>query len=86
MVYNADCLPSNRDPLGEQIDGAQLRHRYLGHLIELERQGRSERQIVEIVLPPNKTFRIKWRRVLEDMPDKEPGQDQIGAKKSCRVD
>ncbi len=83
MVYNTDYLASNRDPLGEQIDGTQLRHRHLGRLIEPERQGRSERQIVEMVLPPNKTLRIKQRRVLDD---EEPGQDQRVAKKSCRVD
>jgi len=29
MVYNTDYLASNRDPLGEQIDGTQLRHRHL---------------------------------------------------------
>ena len=86
MVYNADCLASNRDPLGEQIDGAQLRHRYLERLLELERQGRSERQMVEMVLPPNKTFRIKRRHVPEDMPDDEPDQNQRGAKRSRRVD
>ena len=37
MIYNADCLASNRDILEEQIDGIQLRYRYLERLLELER-------------------------------------------------
>lgn len=85
MVYNADCLASNRDP-PEQIDGAQLRNRYLERLLELERQGRSEWQMVEMVLPPNETLRIKRRRVPEDMSDDEPCQNKRGAKRSRRAD
>ena len=71
MIYNADCLASNRDTLEEQVGGIQLRYRYLERLLELERQGRSERQIVDMVLPPSKTLRIKRRRVPEDISDDE---------------
>lgn len=86
MVYNADCLASNRDTLEERVDGIQLRSRYLERLLELERQGRSERQIVDMVLPPDKTLRIKRRRVPEDISDDESDQDQSGSRKSRRVD
>ena len=83
MIYNADCLASNRDTdLEEQIDGIQLRYRYLERLLKLERQGRSERQIVDMVLPPDQSLRIKRRRI----PDiSEPGQNQQGSKKSRGV-
>ncbi len=37
MIYNADCLASNRDSLEERVDGVQLRYRYLERLFELER-------------------------------------------------
>ena len=85
MVYNADRLASNQSTMEEQIDGIQLRYRYLERLVELERQGGSERQIVEMVLPPNKMFRIKRRRVLEDVLDYESDQGQQGSRKSRRV-
>ncbi len=86
MIYNADCLASNRDTLEERVDGVQLRYRYLERLLELERQGRSERQIMDMVLPPDKTIRIKRRRVPEDISDDESDQDQQGSRKSRRVD
>ncbi len=86
MIYNADCLASNRDTLEERVDGVQLRYRYLERLLELERQGRSERQVVDMVLPPNKTLRIKRRRVPEDISDDESDRDQPGSRKSRRVD
>ncbi|KAK3169321.1 hypothetical protein OEA41_008704 [Lepraria neglecta] len=86
MIYNADCLASIRDTLEERIDGVQLRYRYLERLLELERQGRSERQIVDMILPPRKTLRIKRRRVPEDISDDESNQDQQGSRKSRRVD
>jgi len=86
MIYNADCLASNRDTLEEPIDGVQLRYRYLERLLQLERQGRSERQIVDMVLPPNKTLRIKRRRLPEDISDDESDQGQHGSRKSRRVD
>ncbi|KAL9103270.1 MAG: hypothetical protein Q9163_001672 [Psora crenata] len=66
MIYNADCLASNRDTLAEQIDGVQLRYRYLERLLDIERRGRSERQIVNMVMSPNKKLRIKRRHVPED--------------------
>jgi len=86
MIYNADCLASNRDTLEEPIDGVQLRYRYLERLLQLERQGRSERQIVDMVLPPNKTLRIKRRRLPEDISDDKSDQGQHGSRKSRRVD
>lgn len=86
MIYNADCLASNQDPLEEQIDGVQLRYRYLVRLLELERQGRSERQVVDMILPPNKTLKIKRRRIPGDMSDDASDQDQQGSRKSRRVD
>lgn len=86
MIYNADCLASDRDTLKEQIDGVQLRYRYLERLLELEGQGRSERQIVDMVLPTNKTLRIKRRRVPEDIANDESDRDQQGSRKSRRVD
>jgi hypothetical protein len=86
MIYNADCLASKRGTLEERIDGVQLRFRYLERLLELERQGRSERQIVDMVLPSNKTLRIKRRRVPKDIPEDESDQDQQGSRKSRRVD
>lgn len=86
MIYNADCLASNRDTLMEQIDGVQLRYHYLKRLLELERQGKSERQILDIVLPLNKTLRIKRRRIPGDISDDESGQNQPESKKSRRVD
>lgn len=86
MIYNADCLASNRDTdLEEQIDGIQLRYRYLERLLVLEHQGRSERQIVDMVLPPDQSLRIKRRRIPEDISDDEPGQNQQGSKKSRGV-
>lgn len=86
MIYNADCLASNQDTIEEQIDGIQLRYRYLERLVELERQGSSERQIAEMVLPPNKTLRIKRRRVPEDVLDDESDQGQRGSRKSRRIE
>ena len=86
MIYNADCLASNKDPLEEQIDGVQLRYRYLIRLLELERQGRSERQIVDMILPLNKALNIKRRRIPGDMSDDASDQDQQGSRKSRRVD
>ncbi len=85
MVYNADCLASNRDTLEEQIDGVLLRYRYLERLVDLERRGRSERQIVDMILPPNKKLRIKKRRVSEDISGDESGQNQEEPKKSRRL-
>jgi len=85
-IYNADCLASNRDTLEEQVDGVQLRYRYLERLLELECQGKSERQIVDMVVPPNKTLKIKRRRVPEDISDDESDRDQPGSRKSRRVD
>lgn len=86
MIYNADCLASSRDILEEQVDGIQLRYRYIERLIELERQGRSEWQILDMVVPPIKTLRVKRRRVPEDISDYDPGQDQNGPRKSRRAD
>ena len=85
MIYNADCLASNQDLLEEQIDGVQLRYRYLVRLVELERQGRSERQVMEMIFP-NKTLRIKRRRIPGDMSDDTSDQDQQGSRKSRKVD
>ena len=86
MIYNADCLASNQDTMDEQIDGTQLRYRYLERLVELERQGSSERQILDMVVPPSKTLRLKRRRVPEDILDNNPSQDQKGPRKSRRAD
>ncbi len=84
MIYNADCLASNRDTLAEQIDGVQLRYHYLKRLLEIERRGRSERQMVDVVVPPDKTLRIKRRRVPEDISGDEP-DPKPQSKKSRRV-
>lgn len=84
MIYNADCLASNRDKLAEQIDGVQLRYHYLKRLLEIERRGRSERQMVDMVVPPDKTLRIKRRRVPEDISGDEP-DPKPQSKKSRRV-
>ncbi len=85
MIYNADCLASDRDTLMKQINDVQLRYHYLKRLIELERQGKSERQILKMVLPSNKTLRIKRRRILGDISDDESSQNQSESK-SRRVD
>lgn len=76
MIYNADCLASNQDILEERIDGVQFRHRYRKRLLELKRQ------IVDMVLPPNKTLRTKQRRVPEDVSENESDQDRQGSRKS----
>ncbi len=85
MMYNADCLVSNRDTLKEQIDDVQLRYRYLERLVDLERRGRSERQIVNMILSPNKKLKIKKRRVSEDISGDEFDQNQEELKKSRRL-
>ncbi len=70
----------------KQIDDVQLRYHYLKRLLELERQGKSERQILNMILPLNKTLRIKRRRIPEDISDDQSGQNQPESKKSRRVD
>ena len=84
MIHNADCLASNRDTLAEQIDGVQLRYRYLERLLDIERRGRSERQILNMVMSPNKKLRIKRRRVPEDISGDESDPKQL-PKKGYRV-
>jgi len=84
-MYNADCLASNRDTLKKQIDDVQLRYHYLERLVDLERRGRSERQIVNMILSSNKKLRIKKRRVSEDISDDESDQNQEELKKSRRL-
>ena len=86
MIYNADCLASNQDTMEEQMGGIQLRYHYLERLVELERQGSSERQIIEMILPLNKTLRIKRRRVSEDILDEESDQGQQPSRKSRRIE
>jgi hypothetical protein len=86
MIYNANCLASNRDTLMEQIDDVQLRYHYLKRLLKLKRQGKSERQILDMVLPLNKTLKIKRRRIPEDISNDKLGQNQPKSKKSRRVD
>ncbi len=85
MMYNADCLASNQDTLEKQIDDVQLRYHYLERLVDLERRGRSERQIVNMILSSNKKLRIKKRRVSEDISDDESDQNQEKLKKSRRL-
>ncbi len=85
MMYNADCLASNRDTLEKQIDDVQLWYHYLERLVDLERRGRSERQIVNMILSSNKKLRIKKRRVSEDISDDESDQNQEELKKSRRL-
>ncbi len=70
----------------KQIDDVQLRYHYLKRLLELERQEKSERQILNMILPLNKTLRIKRRRILEDISNDESSQNQSESKKSRRVD
>ncbi len=85
MMYNADCLASNRDTLEKQIDDVLLRYRYLERLVNLERRERSERQIVDMILPSNKKLRIKKRRVSEDISDDESDQNQEEFKKNRKL-
>jgi len=85
MMYNADCLVSNRDTLEKQIDDVRLRYHYLERLVDLERRERSERQIVNMILSSNKKLRIKKRRVSEDISDDESDQNQEELKKSRRL-
>ena len=85
MIYNADCLASNRDTLKEQIDGVQLRYRYLERLLDMERQGRSERQVMGMVLPPNKTLKIKRRRIPGDVTGDESDQNHHGSRKNRKL-
>ncbi len=85
MMYNADCLVSNRDTLEKQIDDVRLRYHYLERLVDLERQERSEQQIVNMILSSNKKLRIKKRRVSEDISDDESDQNQEEFKKSRRL-
>ena len=85
MMYNADCLASNRDTLEKQIDDVLLRYRYLERLVDLERRGRSERQIVDMILSSNKKLRIKKRRVSEDISGDKSDQNQEELKKSRRL-
>ncbi len=85
MMYNADCLVSNRDTLEKQIDDVRLQYHYLEHLVDLERQERSEQQIVNMILSSNKKLRIKKRRVSEDISDDESDQNQEEFKKSRRL-
>ncbi len=85
MMYNADCLASNRDTLEKQIDDVLLRYRYLERLVDLERRERSERQIVDMILSSNKKLRIKKRRVSEDISDDESDQNQEEFKKNQRL-
>ena len=84
MIYNADCLASNRDTLAEQIDDIQLRYRCLERLLDIERRGRSERQMVDMVMSSNKKLRIERRRAPEDISGDEPDPKQL-PKKSHRV-
>ena len=86
MIYNADCLASNRDTLEKRINDVQLRYRYLERLLELERQERSERQILNMILPPDKTLRIKRRRVPSHISEDGSDQNQLSSRKSRRVD
>ncbi len=85
MMYNADCLVSNRDTLEKQIDDVRLWYHYLERLVDLERRERSERQIVNMILSSNKKLRIKKRRVSEDISDDESDQNQEELKKSRRL-
>ena len=82
MIYNADCLTSHQDTLKKQIDSVQLRYHYLECLLELKSQERSEQQIVDMILPSDKTIRIKWRCVSDDISDDELNENQQGFKKS----
>ena len=85
MMYNADCLVSNRDTLEKQINDVLLWYHYLERLVDLERRERSERQIVNMILSSNKKLKIKKRRVSEDISDDESDQNQEELKKSWRL-
>lgn len=82
MMYNADCLVSNRDTLEKQINDVLLWYHYLERLVDLERREKSERQIVNMILSSNKKLKIKKRRVSEDISDDESDQNQEELKKS----
>ena len=81
MIHNADCLASGVDPLSEPVNGVVLRIRYLKRLMELEAQGKPERQIIETVLPPDNILRIKRRRLSPDVSEDESSEDQSKSKK-----
>jgi len=85
MMYNADCLVSNRDTLKKQIDNVLLWYHYLECLVNLECRERSEQQIVNMILSSNKKLKIKKRHVSEDISDDESDQNQEKLKKSRRL-
>lgn len=86
MLYNADCIASNRNHLTEIVDGVQLRYRYLDRLVELERQGRSERQVLDMILPSNQALRIKKRQLPNSLLVESPEESQHVVKKSLLLD
>lgn len=86
MTYNADCLAAGRNTLEEKVDGVELRYRYLKLILELERRGKSERQIMEMVLPPGKKLRVKRRRISGNVSGDTSSQDQLESKKPRVVD
>ena len=63
MTYNAECLALGRSTLDEQVTGTQLRLRYLERLLQLERQSRSEQQVLTMVLGSGKKLGAKRRRI-----------------------
>lgn len=67
MVYNANCLALRKDPSEENVNGTELRYRYLVNLRLLELQGRTERQVTEAAL--GQSLRLKRRRVPDDISD-----------------
>ena len=76
MLYNAECLAIDRNTLEGKVTGVQLRYRFLERLLQIERIGKSERQIMGTVLGSGKKFRVKRRRIPEDLSCIEDSQDQ----------
>ncbi len=66
----------------KQINDVQLWYHYLKRLLELERQEKSEWQILNMILSLNKTLRIKQRCILENILNDESSQNQSESKKS----
>ena len=68
------------------MTGIQLRYRFLERLLQLERQGKSERQIMDMVLGSENKMRIKRRRIPPEISCTESSQDELESKKPRMTD
>ena len=81
MIYNADCIASHQNLLQPQIDGTRLRHHYLERLLEIERQGTLDREILDSVLLPGCNFKLKRQRAPRAITSDESDQEEPRSKK-----